>query len=85
MQQFGRWRFSPIHALDAMHAYSKMHVGYGVQVEWGIGGFSNGEASWNIFIQQNPNIVTCSKLQLFWLISCINAKWTSQMKSLGAT
>jgi hypothetical protein len=34
-----------MHALDAMHAHSKMHVRYEVQVEQGIGGFSNGEAS----------------------------------------
>ncbi len=24
--------------MDAVHAYNKMHVGYMVQVEWGIGG-----------------------------------------------
>jgi len=29
--------------MDAMHAYNKIHVGYRVHVEWGIGGLKRNE------------------------------------------
>jgi hypothetical protein len=37
MRKIRKRRIAPNVDMDAMHAYNKMHVGYRVQVEWGIG------------------------------------------------
>jgi hypothetical protein len=38
MQRIGKWEITLNIDMDAMHAYTKMHVDYRVHVEWGIGG-----------------------------------------------
>jgi hypothetical protein len=38
MCQLGRFNLAPKHDLDAINTFNKMHVGYRVRVEWGIGG-----------------------------------------------
>ncbi len=38
MRRIGRWEITPNADMDIVHAYNKMHVGYIVHVEWGIGG-----------------------------------------------
>jgi hypothetical protein len=35
----GRCKLALKHDLDAVNAFDKMHVGYKIKVEWGIGGF----------------------------------------------
>jgi hypothetical protein len=42
MHNFGR------HELHVVHAYHKMHVGYEVQMEWGIGGLKR---KWKRFMK----------------------------------
>jgi hypothetical protein len=37
MQKIRKQRIVPNVNMDAMHAYNKMHLGYRVQIEWGIG------------------------------------------------
>ncbi len=38
MRRIGRQEIVPNVDMDIVHAYNKMHVGYLVHVEWGIGG-----------------------------------------------
>jgi hypothetical protein len=38
MQRIGRWEITLNVDMDAIHAYTKMHIGYRVHVEWGIRG-----------------------------------------------
>jgi hypothetical protein len=38
MQRTGRRGITPNGNMYIVHAYNKMHVGYKVHVEWGIGG-----------------------------------------------
>ncbi len=38
MQRIGRWEITPNADMDVVHAYNNVHVGYRVQVKWGIGG-----------------------------------------------
>ncbi len=39
MQRIGRRGITPNSNMYIVHAYNKMHVGYKVHVEWGIGRF----------------------------------------------
>jgi len=40
MKRMGKWKVPPdVNHDGAIQAYNKMHVGFKVQVEWGIGGF----------------------------------------------
>jgi len=41
MHQFGRQELAPCNDLQLVQLYNKMHVGYKVQVEWGIRGFKH--------------------------------------------
>jgi hypothetical protein len=38
VRKIKRQGITPNVNMDAMHAYNKIHVGYRVHVEWGIGG-----------------------------------------------
>jgi hypothetical protein len=40
MCQFGRHELTPGHEQNVINAYNKMHVGYKVKMEWGIGGLN---------------------------------------------
>jgi hypothetical protein len=54
MQIIGWWELTPDADHAIMWAYDKMHAGFKVQVEWGIGGLKkNGGASWKGLIQPN--------------------------------
>jgi hypothetical protein len=64
---------------DVIKAYNKMHVTYGVQVEWRIGGLKR---KWKWLMKRFDSTKTqlhiCLELQFF----CINdLKWISHLKS----
>ncbi len=52
MWTIGRWEIAPIAYMDIMHAYNKMHVGYRVHMEWGIGRMKR---KWRRFMKSFDN------------------------------
>jgi hypothetical protein len=45
----GRCELAPRHDFDAINAFDKMHVGYKISVEWGIGGLKR---MWKVLMKK---------------------------------
>lgn len=45
----GRCKLAPRHDFDAINAFDKMHVGYKIRVEWGIGGLKH---MWKVLMKK---------------------------------
>jgi hypothetical protein len=62
----GRCELAPRHDLDVVNAFDKMHVGYKIRMEWGIGGLKH---MWKVLMKKFDSIK--GKYNHFFLVIII--------------
>ncbi len=62
----GRCELAPRHDLDVVNAFDKMHVGYKIRMEWGIGGLKH---MWKVLMKKIDSIK--GKYNHFFLVIII--------------
>jgi hypothetical protein len=82
MRRIGRQEIVPNVDMDIMHPYNKMHVGYLVHVEWGIGGLKR---KWRRLVKNfDSTKPKCSHLFKFGtlLTNFLHKRWNSHTRLL---